>query len=482
MQRLWVALLVVVAGVCAAFAFRDAPRLWGHGHRVAAAVQPATPVLSVRRVAALVSQIAGDSRLRAGLDALVADPHASLQPNQFCLDVRQGGRHIYEQSPALQLIPASNMKLLSSYAALVKLGPSFTFTTALKASGPPQGGVVAGPVYLLGSGDPLLWTNDFAATYTKADLLPPSREPRVHTKLEDLADAVVRAGVKQIAGPIVGDDSRYDAVRAIPTWSPSYAATGEVGPVGALTVNEGFTAFAPRLIPAPDPAVAAAAALTSLLQARGVQVGGPPARATVPAAATAVVAQVVSPSLQDEVGELLRESENDAAEELVKELGVRFGGAGTTAAGLGVVKAVMDGAHLPAQAVMTDGSGLDRGDRLSCSLLDDLLQVAGPAGPLAAALPVAAKSGTLGKRLANTPAAGRVRAKTGSLTGVDTLSGFVEQVNGGTPLVFSFLLNSAPSDAVGRADADRVAQVLAAWPQAPPAAAISPLPPTGARP
>ena len=476
MRRLLVWVLLGVAAVAGAFAFRDAQQMAATPHQLAAAVTPATPVLSLRRVPVVLTRVAGDIRLRGALDAILADPTTGTSPGQVCVDVRQAGRIVYQRSAGTQLIPASNMKLLTAFAALTKLGPAYTYTTTVRAASPPAAGVVNGPLYLVGSGDPLLWTNDFAAAYTKADLLPPAVEPRPHTKLEDLADAIVKAGVKQITGGVVGDDSRYDAQRYVPTWSKSYAASGEVGPMGALTVNEGFTSFAPRFVVANDPAVAAAAALTALLQARGVQIGGAPARGAAPAGAS--LAAVTSPPLQDVITEILRESENDGAEEVGKELGVRFGGGGTTAAGLSAIRAALDGAHLrTAQLTATDASGLDRGDRVSCQLLTDLLETAGPSGPLAAALPVAAKSGTLGKRFVNTPAAGRLRAKTGSLTGVDSLSGFVDQVTGGPPLTFSLLANNLPSDAAGRAVEDRVGQALASWPQAPAASSLDPLPP-----
>ena len=152
-----------------------------------------------------------------------------MAAGQVCVDVRQAGRVVYQRTPGAELIPASNMKLLTAYAVLAKLGPAFTYTTTARAAAAPAAGVVNGPLYLVGSGDPLLWTNDFAAAYTKADLLPPAVEPRPHTRLEALADSVARAGVKQITGGVLGDDSRYDPVRYIPTWSASYAASGEVG-------------------------------------------------------------------------------------------------------------------------------------------------------------------------------------------------------------------------------------------------------------
>jgi D-alanyl-D-alanine carboxypeptidase/D-alanyl-D-alanine-endopeptidase (penicillin-binding protein 4) len=194
---------------------------------------------------------------------------------------------------------------------------------------------------------------------------------------------------------------------------------------------------------------------------------------------------VSSPPVRDVVAEMLRESDNLTAELLVKELGHRFTGAGTTAAGLGVVRATLTSAGLPLGGLATvDGSGLDRSDRATCSLLLTAVEASGPAGTLAASFPLAAHDGTLTKRFQGSPAAGRLRAKTGSLDGVVGLTGYVAAPSGltvygaapadGVPLAFSLLANDLPRDAIGRALQDRVGTVLARYPEAPAPAALAP--------
>ena len=96
----------------------------------------------------------------------------------------------------------------------------------------------------------------------------------MYTHLEQLADQIVTAGIRQVPGGIVGDDSRYDDRRQVDGWSPGYVADGDVGPMSALEVNDGNRTLAPRR-PSDDPAVSAATILTDLLVARGVQVGAP---------------------------------------------------------------------------------------------------------------------------------------------------------------------------------------------------------------
>jgi D-alanyl-D-alanine carboxypeptidase/D-alanyl-D-alanine-endopeptidase (penicillin-binding protein 4) len=432
--------------------------------------EPTTPVLNLRRVPGFLSATVADRRLAATLGQAMDDPGLGGARAQACLSVRDpDGRTVYARNPTLPLIPASTMKLETATAALARLGPDFHYATEVRAAAAPAGGTVAGDLWMVGAGDPLLATADFAqvAGY--------QRRPRLATPLETLADRVVAAGVRRVQGRILGDESRYDAQRYVPTWNPTYATQPEIGPQSALTVNGGYVQWQPRAVPAPAPAANAAGLLTGLLRARGVTVGGEGAEGRAPPSAAAV-ATVESPPLSDVLAVMLQESDNLTAELLVKELGARFGGQGTTAAGLAVVKAALASAGVAADGLTSvDGSGLDRSDRLTCDALQATLTHGGEAGVVSRSLPVAGRNGTLARRFAGSAAAGKVRAKTGSLMGVSGLSGWTATQDG-RGIQFALLANDLPHDGVGIGLEDRVVSALASWPLAPGPADLGPRP------
>lgn len=442
--------------------------------RVPAEPAPATgtgkmraPVLSARRAPALLAQTVADDRLRAEVDAALANRALGGGTKESCILVRHGTRAVMARRADLSLIPASNLKVLTAMAALTRLGPEEKLVTQVRVERPVDaGGVVAGPLWLVGGGDPLLATADYAASF--------QNQPQLFTPMESLADAVVKAGVREVRGPVLGDETRYDTQRYVPTWRQVYIEDSESGPASALGVNDGFAEFAPRKVAAVEPDVHAAGVLTALLQARGVSVSGAPSEGRAPEGAP-VVAEIASHPVRHLVGQMLRESDNLTAELLVKELGRRFAGAGTTAAGVGVMRQALAAAGLPVEHLRAvDGSGLDRSDRASCSLLMAALDAAGPAGPVAAGFPVAGREGTLARRFQGNPAAGRLRAKTGALKEVAALSGYVDSTSGAPPLVFAFLINRLPQDAVGRALQEQLGAILAGYPQAPAPEALSP--------
>lgn len=432
----------------------------------------ATPVLSARRAPGVVAQLVADRRLRAGLDAVLAGAGLGPAAEQSCVVVGQGARPILARRADTPLVPASTLKVLTAHAVLARLGPDERLATDVRVvGGVPPGGEVAGDLWLVGGGDPLLATADYVATF--------ANQPQVFTALEGLADAVVAAGVTAVRGAVVGDESRYDAVRYVPTWKPSYRTDGDVGPAGALVVNDGFIQVRPRPIPAERPATHAAGVFAGLLAARGVAVDGPARDGAAPPGSL-VVATVPSQPVAAMVGEMLRESDNLTAELLLKELGVRFGGAGSTASGLPVVRQALEEAGLPSGPLAAaDASGLDRSDRATCSLLAATLAGAPATGPLVAGLPVAGRDGTLRPRFRGHPAEGRLRAKTGSLTGVVGLAGFLDAppARAGRPaLRFALLANQLPRDSVGRQLQEDVAAVLARYPEAPDLAGVGPGP------
>ncbi|MGH9185712.1 MAG: D-alanyl-D-alanine carboxypeptidase/D-alanyl-D-alanine endopeptidase, partial [Acidimicrobiales bacterium] len=295
----------------------------------------------------------------------------------------------------------------------------------------------------------------------------------------------VAAGVTEVRGAVVGDESRYDSRRYVDVWPERFIVQDQTGPLSALSVNDGWIAFPPNPDtrrpdeePAPDPAAHAAQALTQLLAARGVAVGSPARAGEAPADDTEVAA-VESPRMREVVAQMLRESDNQTAELLTKELGLRTKGEGTTAAGVAAIQDEMAALGLPVtDAVVADGSGLAEAGRVTCQLVQAVLDRAGPNSPLDAALPIAGQTGTLTERFVGVPVSGRMRAKTGTLNEVTSLAGFVDTLPGAR-ITFSFIVNLPPGERVGEDDLvlqDELAAILVGYPQGPVLADLGPKP------
>ncbi len=188
-----------------------------------------------------------------------------------------------------------------------------------------------------------------------------------------------------------------------------------------------------------DPATNAADTLAGLLRARGVEVGGTGA-GTAPSDATEL-AGIDSLPMKDQVTEMLRESDNQTAEVLVKVLGLLKGGAGTTAAGVKVIKDAAPGLGLPVEGLApVDGSGLDDTNRQTCHILTETLASTRESDLVGLLLAVAGRSGTLTTRFKGSPIEGRLRAKTGSLNDVSSLAGILP-TSRGADLAFAFVQN-----------------------------------------
>jgi D-alanyl-D-alanine carboxypeptidase/D-alanyl-D-alanine-endopeptidase (penicillin-binding protein 4) len=264
------------------------------------------------------------------------------------------------------------------------------------------------------------------------------------TSLDVIADALQAAGVTQIVGDVVGDGSRYDDEFVVPSWGPDHVLGAEAGPYDALMVNDGRT-FADSTIGF-NPNQSAARQFIRLLQARNIAVTGRSRNGTAPAdGSVTVLGGVDSAPLADVVDELLQTSDNNTAELLVKEIGVAVRGEGTRVAGLQEVWNTLAAWQVPLDGVeLDDGSGLSRNDRLTCDAIVAVLEHAGVDSELAASLPVAGVSGTLVGELVGGPADGRLSAKTGTLTGVRALSGFLPTDD--SVMTFAFVLNGEGVD------------------------------------
>lgn len=432
------------------------------------AAGPITAVLSARRVPALLARPTADRRLSAVLAPLVASA-----PADHCVVIGQGGQRLFDDGGANALIPASNQKLATATAALAELGPDATLSTVISAKAAPSAdGTVTGDLWFVGGGDPLIVTDPYRATNKYGMGVP-------HTSLESIADKVVAAGVKRVTGTVVGDDSRYDDARTVASWPTHYLADAEVGPLSALTVNDSRTAPAvaggPKtaVTPASNPAQYAAATLTALLAARGVSVAGVATSGTAPSAAVKVV-EVASLPVKDIVGEMLTYSDNNTAELLLKEIGLHHSKKGTTAAGTAAVTDILKARSIDTTGFApNDGSGLDLGDRVSCHMLNDALEAGGPTGDLASGLSTAGDVGTLFDRYSNSPAIGHVRAKTGTLTKVTALSGWVNTTKG-ADLTFSIIFNGRSVTNADERLEERITEAMLDYPNGPDLATIGP--------
>ena len=431
-----------------------------------------TPLLSFRRIPGLIARDLNDDSFAAAVNTFAG----TLDPTS-CLVVQLDGVEVGSHNPDLPVIPASNQKLLVAAAALEVLGLDHVFTTEVRG-GPVSGGVLAGDLYLVGGGDPLLTTDDYPAeTINGYPVLNA-------TSLDALADSVAAAGITQIDGNIVGDGSRYDDEFFHPSW-PEDIYVEEAGPLDALLVNDARFLTDDWQV-ANDPNAGAAEELGRLLEARGITIGGEVTTGTTPAD-TPVIASIESQPLSAVIAEMQASSDNNTAEMLVKELGVASGQGGTTASGAAAVTAALAAMGLDTTGVVVDdGSGLSNDNRVTCRLLTGILERYEPGDEFAAGLPVAGQEGTtLSDVFVGSAVEGRLIGKTGTLhnepynadpPSVKALSGYLPVEGGGT-IEYAFVLNSVgtlPEQTVYRPIWDAFAEVLASYPAGPSAAELGP--------
>ncbi len=432
----------------------------------------ATPVLSARRAPEAIAAPVADRRLDADLQSWLG-----ASPANTCLVVDNEGRDVFDHNPAAPVTGASTQKLITATGLLLALGPDATFRTDAVAAAPPQGGVVAGDLFLVGGGPADLGTIDWLT------MGPGTRERVIHD-IDGLVNAIAATGITRIDGSVVGDGSRYDDQRYQPSLAPRLIDQDQVGPIGGLMVNDGFAGFSPArtnadTVPAVDPAADAALVLTERLQAHGITVAGAPRAGTAPEGASAV-ASLDSPPVAQTVAEMLTTSDNETAEAALKEIGVATSGEGTWAAGVAGLTTLLGEAGVPLDGVsVADGSGLTIDNQLTCRALVDVLTLEGSGPVVRAGLAVAGQTGTLAERWQGTEVAGRLRAKTGTLRNVTALAGEIEPTQGGS-LTFAYVANVPDPGEVSAAEVgiDELAQILVQYPRGVDMAALAPLPAT----
>lgn len=450
-----VSVLVAIASAAGAVALTYAPT----GDSDEASTNVAAAVLSPRRAPEFLQHLVADTRLASRIEVF-----ARSLSSTSCIAVDADKAPVYRRNADTPLTPASALKLTTAAAFLERLGGTGTFTTEVRGAKPDFAGTVSGSIALIGGGDPLLATSGYVATRR--------HPPTPASDIAKLAGSLRAAGVRRVTGGIAVTDSRYDAERRVPSWKSGYTTTGDVGPLGALAVDDGFSSYIP-LVPASDPAIAAGEALRKALTAIGVTVEGPTTRQT--PRTTNVLARLESASFKEVVAEMLRESDNNTAELLLRELAVAAGTRpGTRAAGASERVASLAKLGVAKDAVKAiDGSGLDRSDKASCAALLATLTTEPGGVDLEELLAIAGKDGTLSDRFLASALVGKLRAKTGSLENVTALVGLADRT-APTKLRFAFISNASFSDAGGKALQDRLVELLATYPEAPKAATLAP--------
>lgn len=437
----------------------------------------------------------GRAALVADLDRILADQRLVGAHPGVVVRSADTGETLYSRGAQDRMVPASNTKLLTSVAALEALGPDYRFTTDVLATADQAGPALLGDLYLKGGGDPTLLAADYEGL---ARQLADSGLEVVTGRLvaDDTWFDPVRLGVSwawddepfyysaQIGALTVAPNTDYDAGTVIVGVSPSVpgaaptvrltpdtgyvridnrATTGPAGspetisavrehgtntivvsgsvPAGGATTQDWATVW--------EPAGYAADVFGKALASNGIRVLGGTALGATPSGAR-TLAQHRSMTLAELMVPFLKLSNNGHAEVLLKAMGREVRGQGSWGAGIAVARERLAALGVSAGAYrMVDGSGLSRMDFVAAGQFADVL-LAARAEPWFdrwySALPIAGVpdrlvGGTLRNRMRNTAAAANVHAKTGSLTGVTALSGYVTAANGEL-LVFSIVFNN----------------------------------------
>jgi D-alanyl-D-alanine carboxypeptidase/D-alanyl-D-alanine-endopeptidase (penicillin-binding protein 4) len=423
------------------------------------------------------------------------------------------GKQLYGQNAQRMFVPASNTKLVVSAVASALLPPDWTVKTSLYTDGPVEGGVLRGDLILYGRGDPTMSRRCYAVDTTTpgaCDTDPSRRLRQLAGVLRARGITTVTGDLvgdgSWFDGPLVhGDWEAYDLNwwYAAPvsglgvndnsldfTWAPGAALdapatisfTPDFGTVtfenrtrtvaagrpttidffrepGTLHVRaQGEVALDARgrteYFALPDPDLFTAWALRSALADSGIAVTGATRSTTdsmryLAARQGAPLAEVESRPLKDWIFPVLNSSQNWYAEMLLKQLGRRFGQAGSWREGLAVERRfLIDSMKVDStQFALRDGSGLSSGNLVSPHAFATLLgwmRRHPRFETFAAGLPRSGQRGSLRSRFVGTPLEGKVRAKTGSINRVNTISGYIELP--GRTLTFSVQANNHALD------------------------------------
>ncbi|UCA54314.1 D-alanyl-D-alanine carboxypeptidase/D-alanyl-D-alanine-endopeptidase [Streptomyces sp. WA6-1-16] len=374
--------------------------------------------------------------LRDTLAPLIGEPGLGDEVAASVIDTATG-EQLYEQGATTPMTPASTIKIATATAALSVLGPDHRIATTAALS--PDSRTVT----LVGGGDP---------TLSRAALRAMAADTADALRQEDRDSVRLAYDISRYTGPVLHPISPNE----------------NIAPVTALMVNEGRLDDTDRGTAerSKDPAGDAARTFAAALKKAGVKVSGAPREARAAEEARTVATHRSAP-LDALVERTLTNSDNDIAEALARQTAIAKGESASFAGArravtneLKKLKVPMAGAHF------ADGSGLDRRDRATPALLTALLARAADPDrpglrPVLTGLPIAGFSGTLGGRYAPDAAGtGLIRAKTGTLRGVNSLAGTVVDRQGRL-LAFAFLASGSIDAGQAEPALDALATALA---------------------
>lgn len=408
------------------------------------------------------------------------------------------GEYFYKMNEDKLFIPASNLKIFTTSAALFLLDEDYTYSTDLYYRGEIDGSILQGDLIVQGRGDPTL-----SARFHNGEM---------STVFNDWADSLLRIGIDEIKGNIIGDDNYFDDVGLAPGWSWDDESYWYSAPSSALSFNDNcidlvikpnknkktvdisilpdikyvvilnnvelldddskasidvyrergtnvinvfghigeYADSFKTFVSVNNPTQFSVVTFKDVLKKKGIKVSGYPVdiddiSSPIDYSKTNFLFSYHSPELKEIIKVINKNSYNLYAELLLKTIGLEIEGFGSTANGIKAEESFFNEIGINPESIrIVDGSGLSRLNLVSprniVSVLDYIYN-----SPYFIAfynsLPIAGTDGTLGKRMTYSQTRNNVRAKTGFLEGVRSLSGYV-YTGDNEPVAFSIIVNN----------------------------------------
>ena len=365
-----------------------------------------TPVFSLRRAPKLLTSPLATQKLQENLQGLV-----NALPESSCISISTEEEQLFVHQSQLPVNPGGLQKIITAFGALDQLGNDYQYETVISADRETDedGNLLSSDLYVFGSGDPLIRTDAYM------ELLPESYS-QIRTSADEMADLTVGMNVLFIQGAVVVNESKYDEERTVSGWDQELKDSSSIGSLSASLLDDGFEGLKQNysaqrgedpdpLIPSTNPAKRFAANFDDLLEARGVIILQAAKEINnVDRDSLVELVSMKSPTLDLIVKQMLTNDDNVTAEMLLKEIGHSRTGQGTTGSGLVSIPELLAANNLSNTGLLQiDGSGLSFDNRVTCDLIQGVLESDKHGETLKLALPVAGIEGLVSDQLNGTP-------------------------------------------------------------------------------